>query len=319
LGYAEASLHIKNLQKALSVVKIAINKDPNNIDVLWLNTRIRYHTANEITEVLEHIKNLLRLDPNHQGAIELKKKIERTQILRQKGNGYFQQKDYTAAINTYTEALSEEDKRLPTAFSAIIYANRAAAHKNLNNFDDAIRDLTLAIERNNNYVKAYIRRGQCYEELILWEEAIKDYNSALSQEPFNPEFSSLLANAQGKLQQLQKRNYYEIIGLSPFAAVAEVRKAYRVMALKYHPDKVASTGISPLKADQLFKEIQYCNEILSDPEKKAIYDRELQFQLSNARFSAPQATTTYYQQQQYSYNNNPPQSSAQNPFFSNAW
>jgi len=322
LGYAEAALHTKNIQKAIAAVKIAINKEPNNMEAQWLMTRTRYHSASEVSEVLESIKALLKLDSSHSGAQDLKKKIEKLQVLRQKGNESFQQKNYKESINIYTEALSEEDKKIPTAFSSIFYANRAAAHKNLQNFDDAIKDLSLAIDRNNGYVKAYIRRGQCYEELDLLEDAIRDYSSALSHEPFNTEYSTLLAKSQARLQELKKRNYYEILGIPIFASPSDIKKAHRAMVLKYHPDKVAASGISPIKAEQLFKEIQLCYEILSDPDKKAQYDRELQFQMNN-RFASPppqQTYSNYYPQQQYSqYNNYNPQSQPRNPYNSNAW
>lgn len=330
LGYAESALHTKNFQKAIAAVKIVINKEPNHLEAQWLQTRIRYHTATEVSEVLESLKSYLKIDPNHASANELRKKIERVQNLRQRGNEAFQQKNYKEAINVYSEALAEEDRKLPTAFSSIFYANRAAAHKNLQNFDDAIKDLSSAIDRNSSYVKAYIRRAQCYEELDLWEEVIKDYSSALSHEPFNTEYSAFLAKAQAKLQEQKKRNYYEIMGLPTFASLAEIKKAYRLMALKYHPDKVASSGISPIKAEQLFKEIQYCHEILSDPDKKAQYDRELQFQLNNRLSQNP---AYFYQsqqqqsQQQYSqYNNgafntnfNAQPTPPRNPYNSNAW
>jgi len=245
----------------------------------------------------------LKLDPNYSGAVELNKKIERLKQLRQKGNDVFQDKKYTESVKIYTDALAEEDKKVPTAFTAIIYANRAAAYKQLGDFDNAIADLTSAIERNNTYVKAYIRRAQCYQEIELWEEAMKDYSSALSVEPFSTEYATMLQTAQQKFKELQSRSYYDVLGLPHFASMAEIKKSYRIMALKYHPDKINNSGISPLKAEKIFKEIQFCYEILSDPQKKAQYDRDLQFQKSMQmpRYpSAPQTNPYGHAQQNHS-------------------
>jgi len=178
--------------------------------------------------------------------------------LRQKGNDTIQAKNYQESVKIYTDALNEEDKKIPTAFTAIIFANRAAAYKQLGDFDNAIADLSSAIERNSTYVKAYIRRAQCYTEIDLWDESIKDYTSAISFEPFNSEYVAMLQTVQQKLQEQKTRNYYDVMGLPVFASPAEIKKAYRLMALKYHPDKVANSGISPLKAEKMFKEIQYC-------------------------------------------------------------
>ncbi len=67
----------------------------------------------------------------------------------------------------------------------------------------------------------------------------------------------------------QKRDYYEILGISKNADEAEIKKAYRKMALKYHPDK--NPGDS--EAEEKFKEAAEAYEVLSNSEKRAQYDR----------------------------------------------
>ncbi len=67
----------------------------------------------------------------------------------------------------------------------------------------------------------------------------------------------------------EKRDYYEVLGLSKGADEGEIKKAYRKLALKYHPDK--NPGDSG--AEEKFKEAAEAYEVLSNPEKKAQYDR----------------------------------------------
>lgn len=67
---------------------------------------------------------------------------------------------------------------------------------------------------------------------------------------------------------MEKRDYYEVLGLQKGATEAEIKKAYRQMAKKYHPDVNKEAD-----AEAKFKEINEAYEVLSDPQKKANYDQ----------------------------------------------
>ena len=67
----------------------------------------------------------------------------------------------------------------------------------------------------------------------------------------------------------QKRDYYEVLGLSKGASESEIKKAYRKLALKYHPDKNPDDS----NAEEKFKEAAEAYEVLSNADKKARYDQ----------------------------------------------
>ena len=66
-----------------------------------------------------------------------------------------------------------------------------------------------------------------------------------------------------------KQDYYEVLGLSKGASADEIKKAYRQMAKKYHPDMNPDNK----EAEQKFKDVNEAYAVLSDPEKKAQYDQ----------------------------------------------
>lgn len=65
------------------------------------------------------------------------------------------------------------------------------------------------------------------------------------------------------------KDYYSILGLTKTATEEEIKKAFRKLAVKYHPDKNAGNK----EAEEKFKEINEAYEVLSDPEKRKRYDR----------------------------------------------
>ena len=67
----------------------------------------------------------------------------------------------------------------------------------------------------------------------------------------------------------EKRDYYEVLGVSKTATDAEIKKAYRKLAMKYHPDY----NPGDKEAEEKFKEINEANEVLSDEKKRQLYDQ----------------------------------------------
>ena len=68
---------------------------------------------------------------------------------------------------------------------------------------------------------------------------------------------------------MSKRDYYEVLGVSKNATPEELKKAYRKLALQYHPDR----NPGDKEAEEKFKEAAEAYDVLSNPDKKARYDQ----------------------------------------------
>ena len=67
---------------------------------------------------------------------------------------------------------------------------------------------------------------------------------------------------------MEYKDYYKILGVDKSATPKDIKKAYRKLAAKYHPDKTKGDKV----AEEKFKEVNEANEVLSDPEKREKYD-----------------------------------------------
>jgi molecular chaperone DnaJ len=70
---------------------------------------------------------------------------------------------------------------------------------------------------------------------------------------------------------MAKRDYYEVLGVAKNASEDDIKKAYRKLAMKYHPDR--NQGDEAKKAEERFKEAKEAYEMLSDPQKRSAYDQ----------------------------------------------
>lgn len=112
-------------------------------------------------------------------------KIERKQQsidLKNKGNDVFKAGNHLESLKIYTEGLN----LCPLSFSqvrAMLYSNRAASKAKLGRTESAIEDCTKAIDLDENYIRALLRRAQLYEQTDKLDEALADYQKVLTLDP----------------------------------------------------------------------------------------------------------------------------------------
>ena len=100
---------------------------------------------------------------------------------------------------------------------------------------ESIQDCTSALELDEKYIKAVLRRAKSYMDLEMYEEAVRDYELANKMDRGNSDVRQLLQQAKLELKKSKRKDYYKILGVSKDANDDEVKKAYRKRALVHHP------------------------------------------------------------------------------------
>lgn len=136
---------------------------------------------------------------------------EEAEKLKNQGNDFFKKGDYAEAVSMYTQGL----QTCPLAYNkerSILYANRAAAKAKLLEKEPAISDCTKAVELNPDYVKAYVRRAQLYEETEKFDEALEDFKKVLTFDPAHTEANYAVRRLPPLIQERNEKLKAEMLG-----------------------------------------------------------------------------------------------------------
>ncbi|KAL4871749.1 hypothetical protein BDV12DRAFT_19263 [Aspergillus spectabilis] len=232
------------------------NQDP---DALLIRARA-YYGLGETDQALKSLKICIGLDPDMKAAIKLLRMLQKLVRTKEEGNNAFKAKDYHKAIELYTEALSVDQANKD--MNAKILQNRAQAHINLKQYDEAVNDCTEALQLDPTYSKAQKMRAKAHGGAGNWQEAVQDYKAVFESNPTEKGIQEEIRRAEFELKKAQRKDYYKILGVSKDASETELKKAYRKLAIQYHPDKNRDGE----KGDEMFKEIGEAYETLIDPQ-----------------------------------------------------
>lgn len=261
----ESLCGMKEFDKASVIASSIMRKDSNNAEAIVLRGRILYMQG-ENAKAITHCQESLKLDPDCRKARELLKIARALENLKNSGNEAFKSLNYDEALSKYTEALAIDPNNIGT--NSKIYSNRATVYSKLGKHKEAIEDCTKSLELDPDFFKVYLRRADCYMKTEQFEEAVRDYKAAQQLDPSNREVKEAVRNAEKQLKLSKRKDYYKILGVEKHADEYEIKKAYRKLALVYHPDKNPDNP----EADAKFKEIGEAYSILSDPQKRRRFD-----------------------------------------------
>jgi len=267
---AECMAYLGRYAEAQEIANDILRLDSMNADAIYVRGLCLYYEDN-VDKAFTHFQHVLRLAPDHQKAKDIYKKARVLKQKKKDGNDAFKAGKLDEAHSLYSEALAIDPCNKFT--NAKLYFNRATVAAKLKRLEDSIKDCSSALELDDKYLKALLRRAKSHLDLDQFEEAVRDYESAQRMDRGNQEVRQGLHTAKIRLKQSKRKDYYKILGVDRAAGDDEIKKAYKKRALATHPDRHASaTEAEKKEQENKFKELGEAYDVLSDTKKRSRYD-----------------------------------------------
>jgi hypothetical protein len=111
----------------------------------------------------------------------------------------------------------------------------------------------------------FYQRGEAKLLSEDWEGAVQDLKEAAQKSPQDMGIREALMRAEKQLKLSKRKDWYKILGISKTASAAEIKRAYKKLALQWHPDKNVDNRE---EAENMFREIAAAYEVLGDEDKR---------------------------------------------------
>ncbi|ETE70307.1 DnaJ-like subfamily C member 3, partial [Ophiophagus hannah] len=234
--------------KAISDLKAAAKLKSDNTEAFYKISTIYYELGDHEMSLSE-VRECLKLDQDHKECFSHYKRV----------------KKLNKQIVSAEELIQERRQvlRFVILFSWLSFLSMAPYT------DHQFRSEVLQLEPEN--VNALKDRAEAYLLEEMYEEAIQDYETAKQYSDNDQQILESLEKAQRMLKQSQKRDYYKILGVKRNARKQEIIKAYRKLAMQWHPDNFQNEE-EKKKAEKKFIDIAAAKEVLTDPEMRSKFD-----------------------------------------------
>mmetsp|Transcript_19871 Transcript_19871/g.34780 ORF Transcript_19871/g.34780 Transcript_19871/m.34780 type:complete len:919 (-) Transcript_19871:115-2871(-) len=199
-----------------------------------------------------------------------------------RANRLYAQEDFKGALGAYSSAIelaeTVKDNKVATSTNrATLYYNSARACVKAGLHLQAVERCTKAIDlKGGVYPNALAQRASSYMALFDYSHAVSDYEQLMQQSRSTAtaagteDWTACLERARDLAAKAT--DHYLVLGLQADATPTQVKQSFRKQCLKWHPDKHRGTEDDMARASIMFKAINEANEVLSDEQKRTLYD-----------------------------------------------
>ncbi|XP_077200015.1 dnaJ homolog subfamily C member 3 [Paroedura picta] len=254
--------------KSINDLKAASKLKSDNTEAFYKLSIIHYQLGDHEPSLSE-VRECLKLDQDHKECFSHYKQVKKLNKQIMSAEDLIQEGRYQDAIDKYKSVMKTE----PDVPAYATQAKERICHclsKDQQSVE-AIKICTEVLQLEPDNVNALKDRAEAYLLEEQYEEAIQDYEAAKEHNDNDQEILEGLERAQRMLKQSQKRDYYKILGVKRNARKQEIVKAYRKLAMQWHPDNFQDEE-EKKKAEKKFIDIAAAKEVLTDPEMRRKFD-----------------------------------------------
>lgn len=229
-----------------------------------------YYTLGEHEQAILHYREALKMDPEHKDSKAGHKKVKAIEKKLKKGDEAYASANFLAALEHWEAAIAVDPHH--TAFIRPLTLKMATAHAKQKNTNRGLMIVEQYLEEEET-LEGITVMAEIQQMADDYEGAVRTMERAVEIAPDDASRQTAqkkLQEFQVALKQSKEKNYYKILGLQRSANKKEIKKAYRDLALKWHPDKNTE---NKEEAEKMFHDIAEAYEVLSDEELKGRYDR----------------------------------------------
>ena len=250
-----------------------------------------FYSLGETEKGLSHINKCLQSDPDSKACMALRRKEKALEKQLKKVRQLFEQRHYNSAHKLLIPFGEEpgllqevKDDSKQYREEGIIHANApeglyydlldktCEAFVEMKNLNKAQPYCTEALTLNPTSLYGLLAKAQRQIDADDFEPALHTLNEAKEHHQGNQKLQQMMQEAQTLLKRSKQKDYYKVLGVPRDADERDIKKAYRRLTIKHHPDKAAQQGLTKEDAEKKMASINEAYEVLSDPELKARFD-----------------------------------------------
>ncbi|VDN05342.1 unnamed protein product [Thelazia callipaeda] len=258
----------QDLHNAIADYRLLAKLSPGSSDIFYKIAHLYYWTG-DAEESLNQVRECLKLDQDDKQCSKFYKKVKKLVKMRESINVLVARKQWMECLNEAVRILKiekEVQKIQLDAYKHICKCNMHAGH-----FSESVAACSEVLKFNSGDVDVLCDRAEAFLMTEKYDEAIEDYQKALHLNEDLRRAKEGLAKAQKLKKNTGRRDYYKILGVKRNAKKVDIVKAYRKKAQEWHPD-LFNDEEEKKKAGEKFVDIAAAKEVLTDPEKRAIFD-----------------------------------------------